>query len=58
MIVDRNTYTGRMYYVARDEGRVGGIPVSPFFSMPFEAKLWMHLWGESKKYCIGVQQFL
>ncbi len=58
MIVDPKTYTGIMYYVAKDEGRAGGIPVSPFFSFQFEAKLWMHLWGNSNNYCLGFQQFL
>ncbi|PVY78183.1 hypothetical protein C8D92_102223 [Tamilnaduibacter salinus] len=58
MIVDADKYTGVMYYVARDTDRAGGIPVSPFFSLPFEAKLWMYLWGDPEKYCVARQQFL
>jgi len=58
MIVNPEKYTGTMYYVAQDDGRVSGVPVSPFFSQPFEAKLWMHLWGDPGKYCMTLNQFL
>lgn len=57
MIVNPEEYTGIIYYVARDEGRVSGIPVSPFFSMPFEAKLWLSLWGDPGQSVIGLHRY-
>lgn len=57
MIVNPDEYTGTIYYVARDEGRVSGIPVSPFFSLPFEAKLWLSLWGDSEQNAVRLQRF-
>ena len=58
MIVNPEKYTGTMYYVAQDDGRVSGVPISPFFSQPFEAKLWMHLWGDPGKDGMTLNQFL